>query len=101
MSTTAWWIAGYAAGAAVVVVAATLLLVVILLARRIVGQARDIENALLASVGNTESLFDLAQTNHALEALSRSVRQLRGQQGVEDERGVAGRIKSLLARRAS
>ena len=97
---SAWWVAGYAAGAVVVLIAATLLLAVIALARRIARQAGEIESALLASVANTESLFDLGQTNHALETLSRSVRQLRGAQGPEDETGVAGRIKSLLARKA-
>ena len=99
MSTTAWWVVGYAAGTLVVLIAATLLVAIILLARRIVRQARDIEQALLATVGNTESLFDLGQANHAFESLTRSVRQLRGEQGPEDERGILGRIKSVLSRK--
>ena len=46
MTTTGWWILGYAVGAAVVVVAASLLVAIIALARRIVRQAAAITLAL-------------------------------------------------------
>ena len=46
MSTTAWWVLGFAVGGAVVLVAALLLLVIIGLGRRIVRQTTEIVAAL-------------------------------------------------------
>jgi hypothetical protein len=96
LSTTGWWAFGYAVGAAAVVVAAALVLLVIALARRIVVQAREIETALLGAHRNTEALFDIAMMNHALESITRGVKQVRGEQGPEDERGLLSRIASRV-----
>lgn len=81
LSTTAWWTIGFAIGAAVVVVAATLLLVIIALARRVVRQAGDIVTALEGARDNTNPLFDVANTNHALDRITRGLRAARGASG--------------------
>ena len=78
MSTTAWWILGYALGGAVVVIAATLLIAIILLARRIVSQAAEITAALDGARANTTPLFAVANVNHALERIVVGLRALRG-----------------------
>jgi hypothetical protein len=96
VSTTGWWVAGSVAGALAVVVAAALVLTVIALARRIVVQAREIETALMGAHRNTESLFDIAMMNHALESITRGVKQARGEEGAPDERGLLARIASRV-----
>ena len=97
MSTTAWWILGFAVAGAVVVIAATLLVTIILLARRIVSQTVAITFALDGAMRNTNPLFDLANMNHALEAIARGLVKLRGQsKGIEDERSLGQRIRSRL-----
>ncbi len=96
MSTTGWWVLGSAVGVAVVVVAATLLIVIILLARRVVRQTAEITLALDGAMRNTNALFDLANTNHALERITRGVRAALGDEGPQDERGVLDRLKGLL-----
>ncbi len=78
VSTTAWWVLGWSIAAAVIVVAAALLLVIIALARKIAGQAKEITVALQASRDNTQILFDLAMTNHALERITRGLNAARG-----------------------
>ncbi len=78
VSTTAWWVIGVAIGAAVVVVAAALLLTIIALARRIVRQAGEIVTALEQARENTNALFDVASTNHALDRITRGLRAARG-----------------------
>jgi len=95
-STTTWWVIGYTIGAAVVLIAAALLITIILLARGIVRKAKDITTALEGSVRNTESLFDLAQMNHAVEHLSRTLTTLKGGEGPEDERGPVRRVVDRL-----
>jgi len=100
LSSTTWWVVGYAVGAAVVVVAASLLLAIIVLARRIARQAREIEAALVGAREHTDSLFELSRMNHAIESLARDAKRVRGQQGVEDERGLLGRVRSVVARLA-
>ena len=96
VSTTGWWVAGSVAGALAVVVAAALVLTVIALARRIVVQAREIETALMGAHRNTESLFDIAMMNHALESNTRGVKEARGEEGAPDERGLLARIASRV-----
>lgn len=96
LSTTAWWAIGYAIGGAVVLVAATLLVTIILLARRIVGQTAAITLALDGAMRNTNPLFDVANVNHSLESITRGLKRLRGEQGIEDERGVLRRAASRL-----
>jgi hypothetical protein len=96
VSTTDWWIVGYAVGAVVVVVAATMLLLLIALARRIARQAGEIETALLVAVRNTEPLFDIAMMNHALESITRGVKHAKGEQGAADDRGILARVLRRL-----
>ena len=96
LSTTGWWVLGYAVGAAAVVVAATLVLVVIALARRIVTQAREIETAIRGAHRNTEALFDIAMMNHAIESITRGVKRVKGEQGPQDERGLLSRLASRI-----
>jgi hypothetical protein len=96
LSTTGWWVAGFAAGGAAVVVAATLVLTVIALARRIVVQAREIETALRGAQRNTEPLFDIAMMNHALESVTRGVKRAKEEQGPSDERGLLAKLASRV-----
>jgi hypothetical protein len=100
MSTTAWWIVGYAIGGAVVLVAASLLIVINLLARKIVRQTADITLALDGAMRNTTPLFDVGLLNHGLESITRGLKKLVGDEGgIEDERGLLQRLRSFLARR--
>ena len=96
VSTTGWWIAGSVAGAFAVLAAAALVLTVIALARKIVVQAREIEAALAGARRNTESLFDIAMMNHALESITRGIKQAKGEEGAADERSLLARILSRV-----
>ena len=97
LSTTAWWIVGFAVGGAVVVVAAGLLIAIILLARRIVRQAAEITLALDGAMRNTNPLFDVANVNHTIESITRGLQKVRGEtKGVADERGFFQRMTSRL-----
>jgi hypothetical protein len=100
MTTTGWWILGYAVGAAVVLIAASLLIAINLLARRIARQTAEIKLALDGAVRNTDPLFDVAMVNHTLESLTRGIKKLAGEEGQEDERGVWQRLTSRLGRRS-
>jgi hypothetical protein len=77
VSTTAWWLIGYAIGGAVVLIAATLLLVIIALGRRVVRQAGEIVQALDGARENTNPLFDVTRTNLAVDRITRSLRTVR------------------------
>ena len=77
VSTTEWWVIGWAVGGTVVVVAASLLLIVIAYARQIARQAHEIVVALDGARLNTEPLFELAIVNHSLERIERTLRELR------------------------
>lgn len=77
VSTTAWWVIGSVLGAAVVALVAALLIAIILLARRIVGQAGAIVEALDGAQANTAALYDVAGTNHALVRIVRDLRTVR------------------------
>jgi hypothetical protein len=72
-----WWIVGWAVGVLVVVIAATLVLAVIALARRIVGQADAITEALDGARENTTPLFDVKRTNLAVDRITRGLRRVR------------------------
>jgi hypothetical protein len=97
VSTTGWWILGFAVAGAVVLIAATLLITIILLARRIVSQTAAITFALDGAMRNTNPLFDLASVNHGLESISRGLGKLRGEpKGIEDERNLLDRMRSHL-----
>ncbi len=99
MTTTGWWILGYAIGGAVVLVAVTLLILINLLARRIVRQTAEITLALDGAMRNTGPLFDLGMVNHGLESLVRGAKELAGEEGAEDERGLWRRLLSVVGRR--
>jgi len=96
LTTTGWWIVGYAVGGVVVLIAATLLIAINLLARRIVRQTAEITLALDGAMRNTNPLFDLGMVNHSLEAVTRGLKKLSGEQGDEDERGLFRRIADAL-----
>lgn len=98
VSTTGWWIVGWAAGGAVVLVASGLLLIIIALARRIAGQAGEIVAALDGARANTEALFDLASVNHSLEAIGRRLGELDASGGGRPREGLGGRIARGLRR---
>jgi hypothetical protein len=67
----AGWYIGWAVGLVVVLVAAALLLIVIGLGRRIVRQATDITTALEGTHRNTDALWDVRATNHAIDRVTR------------------------------
>ncbi len=77
VSTTAWWAIGSLLGAVVVALVAALLIATVLLARRIVGQAGAIVEALDGAQLNTAPLYDVAGTNHALVRIVRDLRSVR------------------------
>lgn len=68
-----WWILGWGTALVVVALVAALLLVSIFLVRRIIGQAGDIIAALDGARTNTEPLYDIANTNHALIRIARGL----------------------------
>jgi hypothetical protein len=97
VSTTGWWILGYALAGVVVLIAATLLVSIILLARRIVAQAAAITRALDGAMRNTNPLYDLANVNHAIGSITRGLEKLRGEPtGVVDERSALSKLRSRL-----
>ena len=77
VSTTAWWVIGSVLGTVVIALVAALLIAIILLARRIVGQAGAIIEALDGAQANTAALYDVAGTNHALVRIVRDLRAVR------------------------
>jgi len=72
-----YWVIGWAAGAVVVVVAAMLIIAIISLARGITRQADDITQALDGARANTDALFAVKNTNHALDRITRNLRRVR------------------------
>ena len=95
MSTTAWWVIGFAVGGAVVLVAATLLIAIVALARRIVRQAGEITEALDGARENTNALFEIASTNHAIEQITRGLQELRHPTAQRGQ-GLIGRVVEHL-----
>jgi len=77
VSTTMWWVIGSVLGTVVIALVAVLLIAIILLARRIVGQAGAIIEALDGAQANTAALYDVAGTNHALVRIVRDLRAVR------------------------
>jgi hypothetical protein len=69
----AGWYAGWAIGLVVVLIAAVLLLVIIGLGRRIARQAADITRALDGARANTDALWELRRTNHAVDRITRGL----------------------------
>ena len=72
-----YWIVGWVIGAAVVVVAAALILIIARIARRIELQAEAITKALDGTRANTEPLWAVKQTNHAVDRITRGLRRVR------------------------
>lgn len=72
-----YWVIGWAAGAVVVVVAALLIIAIISIARGIRRQADDITEALDGARSNTDALFAVKTTNHALDRITRNLRRVR------------------------
>jgi hypothetical protein len=67
------WYVGWAVGLVVVLIAAGLLLTIIALGRRITGQAVDITKALDGARANTDALWDVRATNHAIDRITRGL----------------------------
>lgn len=72
-----WWTVGWIAGAVVVLVAALLLIAIVGLGRRIARQARDITAAIDGAREHTVPLFDVKNTNLALDRVTRGLRAAR------------------------
>lgn len=71
------WYVGWAIGLVVVLIAATLLLTLIALGRRITQQAVEITTALEGVHRNTNALWDVRATNHAIDRITRGLEAAR------------------------
>lgn len=80
LALSVWWIVGWAIAVAVIVLAASLLLAIIGLGRRIVGQANSITEALDGAREHTLPLYEVTQTNLAVDRIERGLRAVREQQ---------------------
>jgi hypothetical protein len=67
------WYIGWAIGLVVVLLAASLLLTIIFVGRRIISQAVDITRALDGARTNTDPLWDVRNTNHAVDRITRGL----------------------------
>lgn len=74
---SAGWYVGWAVGLVVVLVAAVLLLAIIALGQRITRQATDITRALDGARANTDPLWEVRGTNHAIDRVTRGLRRAR------------------------
>jgi hypothetical protein len=74
------WVVGWTVGGLVVVIAAVLLLLIIGLGQRIVGQAKEITGLLDSARQRTIPLFELSQTNLALDRMVRGLARAREEQ---------------------
>ncbi len=72
-----WWTAGLVGSLLVVAVVAVLLEQITGLARRVTRQAEDIVVALDGAREHTAPLFDVADTNVAVERITRDLRRVR------------------------
>jgi hypothetical protein len=77
LALTVWWTVGWIVGLAVITVAALLLLLVIGLARQIARQADDIAAALDGARTNTDALFEVTDTNVAVDRITQRLRSAR------------------------
>ena len=71
------WVLGWTLGVVVIVLVAALVLFITAVARRIARQAEDITTALDGARQNTEALFAVKATNHALDRITRNLRRVR------------------------
>jgi hypothetical protein len=67
------WYVGWAIGLVVVLIAAGLLLTIIALGRRIARQAVGITAALEGAKENTDALWEVRGTNHAIDRITRGL----------------------------
>ncbi len=74
------WVVGWTVGGLVVVIAAVLLLLIIGLGQRIVRQAKEITGLLDSARQRTIPLFELSQTNLALDRMVRGLARAREEQ---------------------
>jgi len=77
LALSTWWVVGWIVGVAVVALAAVLLLLIIALGRRISVQADAITEAIDGSRANTDALWDVRTTNHALDRITRGLETVR------------------------
>lgn len=75
VSTT--WVIGWALGAVVVALVAVLVLTITALAQRITRQAEAITQALDGARENTQPLWKVKETNHAIDRITRGLRRVR------------------------
>ena len=73
---TGWYI-GWAIGLVVVLIAAVLLLTIIGLGRRIIRQAEEITASLDGTRNNTDPLWEVRGTNHAVDRITRGLAEAR------------------------
>jgi hypothetical protein len=73
LALSAGWYVGWAIGLVVVLLAAGLLLTIIALGRRITRQAVDITRALDGARANTDALWEVRGTNHAIDRITRGL----------------------------
>ncbi len=71
------WRLGWALGGAAVAAAAGLLVTIIALARRVTGQAADIEGAIEGARENTAPLFEIPAMNLTLDRVAAGLRGAR------------------------
>jgi hypothetical protein len=69
---TGWYI-GWGVGLLVVLIAAGLLLTIIGLGRRVARQAGEITQALDGTRANTDALWEVRGTNHAIDRVTRDL----------------------------
>lgn len=72
-----WWIVGWVGGVVVVAAVAVLVLAITALATRIASQAEAITTALDGAREHTDPLFDVRETNSALDRITRGLRGVR------------------------
>jgi hypothetical protein len=73
---TGWYI-GWGVGLLVVLIAAGLLLTIIGLGRRVARQAGEITQALDGARANTDALWEVRGTNHAIDRVTRDLARAR------------------------
>jgi hypothetical protein len=73
LALSTWWYVGWVIGGVVVLIAAVLLVTIILLGRRIARQAGDITLALDGAREHTAPLYEVKQTNLAIDRVTRGL----------------------------
>jgi hypothetical protein len=71
------WIIGWVVGVVVIALVAALVLAITALAQRITEQAAQITEALDGARENTDPLWEVRTTNHAIDRTTRGLRRVR------------------------